>query len=212
MLNLSSYIDYTLLKPTCTFADIKKLCQEAIQHKFAAVCVPPYMVLYSGEQVRATGVKLATVIGFPFGYEIIKGKLAEAEQAIDDGADELDIVINLSALKSGDWSYLEKEMEALVTLAHGHGKLVKVIIETGVLTDEEIVQCCLLYSKLGVDFLKTSTGYAEKGASVEAVSLMRRNLPVSIKIKASGGIRDSEFAKKLIDAGAERIGTSRILI
>ncbi|MBS1599662.1 MAG: deoxyribose-phosphate aldolase [Bacteroidetes bacterium] len=210
-MNLASYIDYTLLKQTTTYADIKKLCDEAIQHKFAAVCVPPFMVSYTKEQLKGTNVKLATVIGFPFGYEIANAKLAETKQAIDDGAEELDIVINVSALKSGDWSYLEKEMRPLVEIAHNHGKLVKVIIETGVLTDAEIVQCCSLYAGLGVDFLKTSTGYAEKGATVEAVKLMRKNLPAKIKIKASGGIRSYEFAKELIEAGAERIGTSRVL-
>jgi deoxyribose-phosphate aldolase len=211
LLNLASYIDYTLLKPTCTYADIKKLCREAIQHKFAAVCVPPSMVQVAGEQVQDTNIKTATVIGFPFGYEVPKAKTAEMEEAITDGADELDIVINLTALKSGDWSYLEKEMEMLSRLAHAHSKLVKVIIESGMLTDGEIVQCCQLYSRLGVDFLKTSTGYAEKGASVETVKLMRKNLPANVKIKASGGIRNYNFAKELIEAGAERIGTSSIL-
>ena len=211
MFNLASYIDYTLLKPTCTYADIKKLCQEAIQYEFAAVCVPPFMVSFAREQLTGTHLRLATVVGFPFGYENADVKLFETKQAIDEGADELDIVINLSALKSGSWNYLEKEMGPLVGISHDYYKLVKVIIETGVLTDDEIIRCCQLYSKLSVDFLKTSTGYAEKGATLEAVTLIRKNAPASVKIKASGGIRNFDFACQLIEAGAERIGTSRIL-
>jgi len=208
VLNISSYIDHTLLKPLCTYADIEKLCEEAIQYKFAAVCVPPSMVNLARGQMKSQDPKIATVIGFPFGYEVASVKLVETDQAIAGGVDELDIVINLAALKSGDWSYLEKEMEKLIALAHAHNKLVKIIIESGVLSNAEIVQCCLLYSKLGADFLKTSTGYAEKGASVEAVKLMRENLPASVKIKASGGIKTYDFAKHLIDAGAERLGCS----
>jgi len=212
LFNLASYIDYTLLKPTCTYADIKKLCQEAIQYKFAAVCVPPFMVSFAKEQLTGTHLRLATVVGFPFGYQVADVKLVETRRAIDEGADELDIVINLSALKSGSWTYLENEMEPLVGISHDYHKLVKVIIETGVLTDDEIIRCCQVYGKLGVDFLKTSTGYAEKGATLEAVKLIRKNAPGPVRIKASGGIRDFDFARQLIEAGAERIGTSRILI
>lgn len=211
LLNLASYIDYTLLKPTCTDGDIDKLCRDAFQHKFAAVCVPPSWVKLAADAVKGTDIKTATVIGFPFGYEVLKAKESETEQAIADGADELDMVINLSALKSGLWTYLEKEMKTLLGLAHSNGKIVKVIIETGVLSDAEIVQCCALYGGMGVDFLKTSTGYAEKGATVAAVMLMKKNLPLTVKIKASGGIRNYNFAKELIEAGAERIGTSAIL-
>jgi len=208
LLNISSYIDHTLLKPTCTYTDIKRLCEEAIQYRFAAVCIPPSLVKQARNHIQLSNLKLATVIGFPFGYAVPTAKLTETEQAIKDGVDELDIVINLAALKSNDWSYLEKEMEKLIALAHAHDKLVKVIIESGVLNDEEIVQCCLLYSKLGADFLKTSTGYAERGASLGAVKLMRKHLPAAVKIKASGGIKTYDFARQLIDAGAERLGCS----
>jgi deoxyribose-phosphate aldolase len=207
-MNISAYIDHTLLKPTAVFADIKKICGEALQYEFAAVCIPPPAVKQGKQIIRGSAVKLATVIGFPFGYSVIKAKLAETEQAIADGADELDMVINLMALKNGDWEYLATEMQQLTGLAHASGRLVKVIIESGILTDEEIIRCCGLYSKTGVDFLKTSTGYAEKGASVEAVSLMQKHLPPAVRIKASGGIRDYEFAKALIDAGASRLGCS----
>jgi deoxyribose-phosphate aldolase len=207
-MNIAQYIDHTLLKPTTTIPDIKKLCEEALQYNFYAVCIPPPLVKNAKNALQAGTVKTATVIGFPFGYSIARAKLAEAQQAIQDGADELDVVINLVALKNKAWNYLELEMESIVEAAHQHNKLVKVIIESGVLTNDEIIKCCELYAKTGVDFLKTSTGYAEKGATVEAVQLMRRHLPAHIKIKASGGIRTFEQAEQYIKAGANRLGCS----
>jgi deoxyribose-phosphate aldolase len=208
MKDIASYIDHTILKPTTTHAEIKKLSEEALQYQFAAVCIPPPLVNQAGDIVKGSGIKVATVIGFPFGYSVAKAKLAEAEQALQDGADELDVVINLLALKGGVWNYLEKEMLPLLSLSHGRGKIVKVIIESGMLSDEEIIRCCSLYGNIGADFLKTSTGYAEKGASVEAVGLMREHLPPSVKIKASGGIRTYQFATQLLEAGADRLGCS----
>jgi deoxyribose-phosphate aldolase len=160
------------------------------------------------ELARRSGVRVATVIGFPFGYSTLEAKAAEAVRALMDGADELDVVINLIALKAGNWNLLETEMRTLTTVIHTAGKMVKVIIESGVLTEAEIIQCCTHYGGMGVDFVKTSTGYAEKGATLEAVQLMRAHLPDSVKIKASGGIRTAAFARQLIDAGASRLGTS----
>jgi deoxyribose-phosphate aldolase len=148
------------------------------------------------------------VIGFPFGYSVREAKRAEVERAIEDGADELDVVINLVFVKEGNWVDLEEEMRTMTQRVHGAGKLIKVIIESGILTDGEIIRCCELYASLGVDFLKTSTGYAEKGATVEAVRLMRAHLPAAVRIKASGGIRDAGFARELIVAGADRLGCS----
>jgi deoxyribose-phosphate aldolase len=236
VIKIASYIDHTLLKPTATHIDINKMCNEALVYGFAAVCVPPPLVRTASSLVQpGTGedataedaasaaeaaapttaaaiaqpaIKVATVIGFPFGYSTAAAKLAEIEQAIADGADELDIVINLVALREGYWDQLEEEMRMLTLRAHTSGKLVKVIIESGILTDEEIIRCCSVYSHVGVDFLKTSTGYAEKGASLAAVQLMRQHLPQKIKIKASGGIRDYAFAAALIEAGADRLGCS----
>jgi deoxyribose-phosphate aldolase len=202
--SLASYIDHTILKPTTSHIEINRICKEALEYGFAAVCVPPPFVVLA----KRGGVRVATVIGFPFGYSVSAAKLAEVEQALADGADELDIVINLVALKAGDWSGLESEMRVLVSKIHDAGKLVKVIIESGVLTDEEIIRCCELYGGLGVDFVKTSTGYAEKGATVEAVRLMRAHLPSNVRIKASGGIRTYALARQLIDAGADRLGCS----
>jgi len=204
VIDIASYIDHTILKPTTTHIEIKKICEEAVQYGFAAVCIPPSLVTIARPQAS----RIATVIGFPFGYSILKAKVTEAEQALLDGADELDMVINLVALRAGDWTYLEKEIQTLTTLVHDHGKVIKVIIESGILTDEEIIRCCDVTARVGVDFVKTSTGYAEKGASVDAVRLMRQHLPAGIKIKASGGIRTYEFARQLIDAGADRLGCS----
>lgn len=207
-MNIAGYIDHTILKPVTVMSDVRKLCNEAAEYQFAAVCVPPPFVKASKNILAATNVDVATVIGFPFGYSVARAKLAEVQQALQDGADELDIVINLTALKSGSWSYLESEMDLLVEPIHEKGKVVKVIIESGLLTDEEIVRCCEIYAGLNVDFLKTSTGYAETGATVHAVQLMRANLPSTVKIKASGGIRTYEAAMEYIAAGADRIGCS----
>ena len=205
---LNKYIDHTFLKPTCLVADIHILCEEAKQFDFAAVCVPPNFVKLAKELVAGSAVKVATVIGFPFGYSATEAKIAEIILAMVDGADELDVVANISAIKNGDWSAIADEINHIMPIIRSKGKAIKIIIESGVLTDDEIIKCCDIYGIAGIDFLKTSTGYAEKGASVEAVSLFRKHLPESVQIKASGGIRDYETAKKMIDAGATRIGCS----
>jgi deoxyribose-phosphate aldolase len=207
-MNLASYIDHTILKPTTLISDIEKLCDEARQYQFAAVCVPPNFVKKAKELTEGSKVKVATVIGFPFGYSAIEAKIAEILLAIVDGADELDVVINISAVKNNDWEYLASEINHIMPIIRQKHKVIKIIIESGVLTDEEIIKCCELYGIAGIDYLKTSTGYAEKGATVEAVKLFRQYLPPHVKIKASGGIRDYEFAKRLVDAGAVRLGCS----
>lgn len=208
---VASYIDHTLLKATCRSADIGQLCREAIEFNFAAVCVPPFLAKRAADDLKGSQVKTATVIGFPMGYSSIDSKLSEIQTAILDGADELDTVINLIALKNGDWSYLEKEMLRQVELIHQEGRIVKVIVESGVLSKDELIHCCHLYGRLGIDYMKTSTGYAEKGASISDVQLMRSELPAQIKIKASGGIRHYPFAIELIEAGADRLGCSASL-
>jgi len=207
-MNIASYIDHTVLKPTTTIADVKKVCEEAMQFHFAAVCIPPLFVKEAKLLTSGTAVKTATVIGFPFGYSAIEAKVAEIVLAMVDGADELDMVINIAALKNNDWQYLASEINTVLPLVHHKNKVVKIIIESGILSDEEIVKCCNLYGTAGADFLKTSTGYAEKGATVEAVTLMKKKLPAHVKIKASGGIKTYSFAKQLIDAGANRLGCS----
>ena len=207
-MSLAQFIDHTVLKNTTSTADVDKLCKEAIDHGFAAVCVPPYFVSDAKKLIEGTMVKLATVIGFPFGYHHYKTKAEEAKIAIGDGADELDMVMNLSAFKSNDAAYLETEIDAVSRLTSDGNKTLKVIIESGILTDEEIIKCCELYQRYPVQFLKTSTGFAESGASIHAVQLMRKHLPPHIQIKASGGIKTKAFAEELIAAGATRLGTS----
>jgi deoxyribose-phosphate aldolase len=210
-MNIASYIDHTVLKPTVTIAEVEKLCAEAVQYSFAAVCIPPLFVKKAKACVAGSNVKVATVIGFPFGYSAVEAKVAEAVLAIIDGVDELDLVINISAIKNNDWQFLANEINSIMPIVRAKQKLIKIIIETGVLTDEEIIACCDIYGAAGVDFMKTSTGYAEKGATVHAVQLMRKHLADSVKIKASGGIKNYSFACQLIEAGANRLGCSSSL-
>ena len=207
-MSIAQFIDHTILKPTTTLADIEKVCEEAVQYGFAAVCVPPYYVRDAKQIIGSSPVKTATVVGFPFGYSHYKAKLAETEEALNEGADEIDMVMNLAAFKSNDLAYLESEIKEISEGTRQKHAVLKLIIESGILTEEEIIKCCALYKHFPVDFLKTSTGYAEKGASVEAVQIMRKHLPSSIQIKASGGIKTYQFARQLIDAGATRLGCS----
>lgn len=207
-MNINSYIDHTILKPTTTLAEVEKLCSEAIQYNFAAVCIPPLFVTKAKDLVKDSQVKVATVIGFPFGYNAIEAKVAEIVLAMVDGADELDMVINISAIKNNDWSFIAGEINTIMPIVKSKDKTIKVIIESGILTDDEIIKCCDIYGMAGVDYVKTSTGYAEKGASIHAVKLIRAHLADSVKIKASGGIKSYAFAKELIDAGADRLGCS----
>ncbi|HSQ43578.1 MAG TPA: deoxyribose-phosphate aldolase [Ginsengibacter sp.] len=207
-MNINSYIDHTILKPTTTLAEVEKICSEAIQYSFAAVCIPPLFVTKAKDLVKDSQVKVATVIGFPFGYSAIEAKVAEIVLAMVDGADELDMVINISAIKNNDWNFIANEINTIIPIVKSRNKIIKVIIESGILTDDEIIKCCDIYGMAGVDYVKTSTGYAEKGASVHAVKLIRAYLADSVKIKASGGIKTYAFAKELIDAGANRLGCS----
>ncbi|MBB1286218.1 deoxyribose-phosphate aldolase [Flavisolibacter sp. BT320] len=207
-MQLAPFIDHTVLKNVTTTADIDRICKEAQEHCFAAVCVPPYFVQDAKKLLLDSPAKVATVIGFPFGYHHYNTKLQEAKIAIEEGADELDMVMNLAAFKSNDLAYVETEVGVISNLTNEAGKTLKIIIESGVLTNEEIIKCCELYQHYPVQFLKTSTGYADKGASVEAVRLMRQHLTETIAIKASGGIKTAAFARELVEAGATRLGCS----
>ena len=207
-INLASYIDHTLLKQTTTLAEVDKLCIEASKENFVAICIPPKYVQDAKKLLDGSKVKVATVIGFPLGYNVTDVKLREINDAIEMGADELDMVHDLCALKNGNWALLAHEVESCLKPILDAGKVMKVIIETGILTDNEIIKCCELYSHFKIDFIKTSTGYADAGASVTAVKLIRKHIPHRMGIKASGGIKTYAFAKELIDAGATRIGCS----
>src|SRR5690242_15714293 len=176
-MRMNSFIDHTILKPTTLVSDIEKLCAEAKEYGFAAVCVPPPFVKIAKGLLENSGVHIATVIGFPFGYSATEAKIAETVLAMVDGADELDVVINLIALKNNDWAYLANEINHIMPVIKKQDKIIKVIVESGVLTTDELLKCCELYGAAGIDYLKTSTGFAEKGASIEAVKIMRENLP-----------------------------------
>jgi deoxyribose-phosphate aldolase len=207
-MSIASYIDHTILKQTTTSEDVIKVCKEASEYSFAAVCVPPVYVQEAVKQLSGSTVKVATVIGFPFGYTYTEAKAEEARRAVNEGANELDMVMNVTALKNKGYHLLEAEVKAILAISRANSATLKIIIESGVLTDDEIIRCCEIYRQFDIDFLKTSTGYAEKGATIEAVQLLRAHLPSSIQIKASGGIRTYEFAKSLVDAGATRLGCS----
>ncbi|NDC40680.1 MAG: deoxyribose-phosphate aldolase [Chitinophagia bacterium] len=206
--NIASYIDHTLLKQTTTLAEVDKICVEASMENYAAVCIPPRYVADAKKLLDGSRVKVATVIGFPLGYNVTDVKLKEINDAIAMGADELDMVHDLCALKSNNWKLLEDEIEACLQPVMEAGKVMKVILETGILTDSEIIRCCEMYSNYKIDYIKTSTGYADIGASVNSVRLIRKHIPARMGIKASGGISTYAFAKELIEAGATRIGCS----
>ncbi|MBU3741086.1 MAG: deoxyribose-phosphate aldolase [Candidatus Kapabacteria bacterium] len=205
---LARTIDHTLLKPDGTAAQIEALCAEAVTYGFASVCVLPWHVRRAASIVRDSSVAVCTVVGFPLGATYTDVKIAEAMRCMDDGALELDMVINISALKSGDVDTVLHEIRSLVTSVHDRKGIVKVIIETCVLTDEEKRRMCSIVTQAGADFIKTSTGFSTGGATVADVLLMRDHVGPGVSIKASGGIRETSTALSMLAAGASRLGTS----
>jgi deoxyribose-phosphate aldolase len=204
----ASLIDHTLLKPEATDEDIKRLCEEASRYRFASVCVNPTWVKVAACSLRGSGVPVCTVIGFPLGATLADVKAYEARRAIFDGASEVDMVINVGALKSGDDCLVEHDIRSVVQVAHEYAATCKVIIETALLTDDEKVRACLAAKKAGADFVKTSTGFSKSGATVADIALMRRTVGADLGVKASGGVKGLEDARKLVEAGATRIGAS----
>ncbi len=205
-MNIAKLIDHTLLKPAATQAQIEHLCNEARQYGFCSVCVNPYWVRFAKKALQGTDVKVCTVIGFALGATTATAKAFEAKEAIANGADEVDMVINMGALKSGDLATVQADIQAVRDVSRGH--ILKVIIETSQLTDEEKVTACQLAAKAGADFVKTSTGFNGGGATVQDVALMRKSIPAHMQVKASGGVRSRADADAMIAAGATRIGTS----
>jgi deoxyribose-phosphate aldolase len=206
-MDLARYIEHTNLSPTLTIRDIDQLVDEARQHKFLGICVPPFWVKRAQREIGKDKIALVTVAGFPLGYNMTETKLDEIKRAIDNGADEVDVVWNVTSFKTGiPWTKIEIAKCSKIT--HDHQKLLKVIIETAYLSDEEISEACKICADAGVDFVKTSTGFAPSGAKVEHVKLMRSVLPAEVGIKASGGIKTREQAIAMIEAGADRLGTS----
>jgi len=206
--DLAKYIDHTALKPETTADDIDKLCREAAQYKFASVCINPTWVKRSASNLRGTDVKVCTVIGFPLGANTAEIKAMEARRAIRDGAREVDMVVNVGALKSGDHATVLTDIEKVVDSAHEAGVIVKVILETSLLTDEEKVIASSLAKQAKADFVKTSTGFGGGGATVYDVALMRETVGPDMGVKASGGVRTKSDVEDMIAAGATRIGAS----
>ena len=204
----ASLIDHTLLKPEATEDDIKRLCEEAARFHFASVCVNPTWVRAAACHLRGADVPVCTVIGFPLGATLPDVKAYEARRAIFDGAREVDMVINIGALKSGDDCAVEHDIRSVVQVAHEVGVTCKVIIETVLLTDEEKVRACLAAKAAGADFVKTSTGFSKGGATIADVALMRQTVGKELGVKASGGVKGLDDARKMIEAGATRIGAS----
>lgn len=208
MKDLNLYFDHTNLKPEATKADILKLCEEAKRYHFYAVCVNSYYVPLVSEALKGTDVKIAAVVGFPLGACNAETKFCEAEFACDEGAHEIDMVLNIGALKDQNYEMVLEEMITIVTIANDYDATVKVILETCFLTDEEIVKACHLCVEAGATFVKTSTGFGTAGATVHHIKLMREAVGNLAQIKASGGIRDYKTVLQMIGAGADRIGAS----
>lgn len=198
--------DHTILKADATRKDVKRVCDEAMAYSFCSVCVNSYYVPYVANLLHGSDVKICSVVGFPLGAMSTRAKALEAKTAVMDGADEIDMVINVGALKDRDYSVVLEDIKAVKEACGEH--ILKVIIETCLLTDDEKVKACELAKEAGADFVKTSTGFSSAGAKVEDVRLMRETVGSDMGVKASGGIHDKEFAKELVDAGANRLGTS----
>ncbi len=201
------YFDHTILKPDASKEAVLQVCREALEHNFASVCVSQYRTALAAEQLKGSDVKVCTVTGFPLGAVSTRVKVFETEEALKDGAQEIDMVINIGALKDGDYAYVLEDIRA-VKNACADRAILKVIIEACLLTDEEKKKACMLSVEAGADFVKTSTGFSTGGAAAADVALMKNTVGNRAKVKASGGIRDKETAQRMIEAGADRLGTS----
>lgn len=206
-MNIAKYIDHTILKPDAQKQDIAKVCQEAIENGFYSVCVNSCYVPFVKEQLKGSNVKVTSVVGFPLGAMESSGKALEAKIAIENGADEIDMVINIGALKDQDYDFVGEDIAKVVAVLKPHN-ILKVIIETCLLTDDEKIKACELAKAAGAHFVKTSTGFSTGGATVEDVKLMKQVVGDALEVKASGGIRNADTALKMIEAGATRLGTS----
>ena len=206
---IAHYIDHTLLKPVCTWEQIKELCEEAIRYETASVCIPPCYIKRVKDTFKEQ-VVIATVIGFPLGYMSTKAKEEETKQALLDGADEIDMVINVTDVKNGDYQKVEEEIASLKKITGS--KILKVIVETCYLTDDEKIAMCHAVTDAGADYIKTSTGFGTAGATLEDVKLFKQHIGSNVKIKAAGGIRSAQDMEEYINAGCSRIGTSQACV
>ena len=207
-MNIAQYIDHTILAADSKPEAIERLCSEAREFQFSTVCVPPYYVRKASRLLEETDVRISTVIGFPMGFSTTSAKVEEIKRAINDGVDELDVVINICAVKSKDWNYVKNDIDSVTRTAQLKSKIVKIIFEVNLLTKEEILKLCEICNQVEVDFVKTSTEINDKGPSIELVKLLKEKLNKSIKIKAAGGIKSKAEAEGLLAAGADRLGSS----
>ncbi len=211
MTELAKHIEHTILKPDCTAQEVRQICEEAIKHQFGGICIPP---LYVRDARRILGeeslTRVVTVIGFPMGYSAIAAKSEEIKRAVEDGASDVDAVVNIAAVKSGNWTHVRHDLDSLARAAQMRGRTLKVILECGLLTPDEIKQICALVEEIKIPFVKTGTGFHGHPATPDMVRMLRQYAP-NAKVKASGGIRTAETARLLLEAGAERIGTSSSL-
>jgi deoxyribose-phosphate aldolase len=206
--SIAALIDHTLLKPEATAADIRKVCEEARKYGFASVCVNPYWVPLVAQELAGSPVKVCSVVGFPLGASSTASKVNETQMAVKDGAQEIDMVLNVGELRGGNHRVVEDDIRAVVSAAHATGAIVKVIIETCLLDEPQKITACRLAKNAEADFVKTSTGFSTGGATLEDVALMRRTVGPEMGVKASGGVRTLEDLKKMVAAGATRVGAS----
>ncbi len=210
-MELNKYIEHTLLSPVCTSVQILQLCEEAKQHQFKAVCVPPFYIRYARQILADSPIRLVTVVGFPLGYTAIASKVEEVKRAVDEGVDELDMVANICAVKDNNWAHVKNDIDGVTRAAHLHGKTIKVIVEAHLLTNDELRKLCEMCCNLGVNYIKTSTGFNADAVSTAQIKFIKNCLTGETKIKAAGGIKTKEQAIQLINAGASRLGTSAAL-
>jgi deoxyribose-phosphate aldolase len=208
-MNLANFIEHTLLRPDTDLTHIQKLCQEAVAHQFYGVCVSPFFVRDAARILEGKRQKVITVVGFPMGYSATPAKVEEVKRAIDEGCHEIDVVANINAVKSGNWAYVKNDIESMTRAAHLRGRVIKVILETALINEEEIKRLCDICNKIEANFVKTATGFNGTNNSPELVATLKKYISSDTKIKVSGGIDTKEKAQILINAGANRIGTSK---
>ena len=208
---LTEHIDHACLKPDTTINDVEQLCKEAVEYKFGTVCVPPLFVKKARSFTAETGINTATVIGFPFGYSAIEAKIAEIVLAIIDGADELEVVINTSAVKNNDWQFLASEINNIMPVTRSKGKKITVILETGLMTNVEIITACDMYGTAGVDFVRAGTGTMENVLIAEQVKLIRKHLAETVQVKVAADVKNYSDAQKIFNAGANRLSCNNSL-
>lgn len=206
-MKLNNYIEHTLLKPDTTIIDIKELCQEALTYEFSGVCIPPFHVKTAAAILEDTPVRIITTVGYPMGYHAIPVKVEEAKRAIDEGVDEIEMVVNIAAIKDANWAHVRNDINSVTTAAHLKGKKIKVILETGLLTTSELKQLCEICCEIEVDYIKNATGINSSGVSLDIIAFLKKHAG-DIKLIAAGGIHSKDFAIELIEAGVSNIGTA----